>query len=89
MILNWKVSPDEAETISLIAHRAADAGLYESVASAMMDVTAVHKNGNPLDLNGLAQADNLNFSHDLAGIRSHLDRNTGELLDFFSPRFSA
>lgn len=53
-----------------------------------MDVTATHANGNPLDLRRLLAADDFNFAHDILGIRRHLDRSTGGLLNCFSPRFS-
>jgi hypothetical protein len=53
-----------------------------------MDVTAVHANGNPLRLADLLEADNFNFAHDVFGIERHLNRETGKLEDFFSPRFS-
>lgn len=54
-----------------------------------MDITAVHANGNQLDLTALLAADDSNFAHDVFGIRRHLNRDTGELEDFFTPRFSA
>lgn len=54
-----------------------------------MDLTACHANGNPLDLQKLLDADDFNFIHDVFGIRDHLDRDTGQLRDFFSPRCSA
>ena len=53
-----------------------------------MDLVACHANGNPLDLNRLLQADDFNLLHDVLGIARHLDRETGKLLDFFSPRYS-
>lgn len=60
-----------------------------SAADIMMDVTSTHLNGNPLRLEALLEADDFNFAHDIYGIRRHLDRTTGQLKDFFSPRFSA
>jgi len=53
-----------------------------------MDIAACHANGNPLRLDDLLAADDFNFLHDVFGIRRALDRTTGELTDFFSPRFS-
>jgi hypothetical protein len=55
----------------------------------IMDVTACHANGNPLDLEKLAAADDFNVAHDVGGISRHIDRDTGKLLNFFSPRCSA
>jgi hypothetical protein len=54
----------------------------------VMDVTATHANGNPLRLADMLAADDFNFAHDVFGIERHLDRETAELRDFFSPRFS-
>lgn len=56
---------------------------------AVMDIEAAHCNGNPLDLSALLTADDFNFAHDVFGIRRHLDRETGKLMDCFSPRYSA
>jgi len=54
----------------------------------MMDLTAVHANGNPLDFQRMLDADDFNLSHDVFGIMRHIDRTTGKLMNFFSPRFS-
>lgn len=54
-----------------------------------MDITCVHANGNPLRLRELLEADAFNFAHDVLGIYRHLNRETGELQNFFRPRFSA
>lgn len=53
-----------------------------------MDVTAVHANGCPLRLEALRDADDFNFTHDILGIRRHLDRDTGQLGNHFCPRFA-
>lgn len=55
----------------------------------IMDLTACNANGNPMDFAKLADADDFNVMHDVGGISRHIDRDTGELLNFFSPRFSA
>ena len=52
-------------------------------------LAATHANGNPLRLHDLLNADDLNFAHDVWGIRSKIDRTTGKLTDHFSPRYSA
>lgn len=54
-----------------------------------MNVSACHASGNPLRLSELLAADDFNFAHDVFGIDRHIDRETGELLNFFSPRYSA
>lgn len=86
-------SKDEARTIGKIAQRAVElakaAGFDYPIMDADMDVTACHCNGNPLRLAELLKADDFNFVHDVFGIRRHLNRETGELQDCFSPRYSA
>jgi hypothetical protein len=57
--------------------------------SATMDLIATHANGNPMDFAKLLAADNFNLAHDVLGIERHLDRETGKLLNCFSPRCSA
>ena len=54
--------------------------------SLRMDITAAHANGCALDLRKLLEASDFTFAHDVFGIEDHLDRSTGELLDFFTPR---
>lgn len=53
-----------------------------------MDLSACHSNGNPLKLAELLDADDFNFTHDVAGISQHICRKSGKLLDCFSPRYS-
>ncbi len=57
--------------------------------SLVMDLTACHANGCKLRLTDLLDADTTNFLHDVCGIRRHIDRETGELMDCFRPRFAA
>lgn len=55
----------------------------------LMDISTVHLSGsNKLRLEEFLAADDQNFIHDIAGINRHLDRETGKLMDCFSPRFS-
>lgn len=60
---------------------------YETM-DALMDISATHCSGNPMDLVRLLGADDFNFAHDVFGIRNRLDRRTGKLTGLFSPRFS-
>jgi len=39
-------------------------------------------------LKGLLQAENFDFLHDVIGIVNHLNRETGELEDYFVPRYA-
>jgi hypothetical protein len=52
-----------------------------------MDVLAVHATVG-LDLQRLLDADDFDFRHDILGIYSELDRETGKLRDHFVPRFA-
>ena len=53
-----------------------------------MDLTACHANGCALDLEGLLSASPSDLIHDVAGIMSHINRETGKLEDCFSPRYA-
>lgn len=92
-MVNFNCSKQESRVITKIAKRAVamalGAGVEYDFMTAEMDVTATHCNGNPLRLDDLLAADEFNFSHDVFGIRRHIDRETGKLGDCFSPRYSA
>lgn len=94
--INFRVSPFDGEIIDQIVDRARrverehlPARQRRDALSIRMDIVCVHANGNPLRLEALLAADDFNFAHDLFGIARHLNRTTGQLEDFFSPRFSA
>jgi len=55
--------------------------------SLCMDLETAHK-ATPLDLERLLAADDGNFMHDIEGIRTNLNRRTGELENLFLPRFA-
>lgn len=54
--------------------------------SVQMDLIAAHANGCPLDFARLEGFNDFNLLHDVDGIGVHLDRDTGQLRDHFSPR---
>jgi hypothetical protein len=81
-------STDETALILRIAKRAHEHMPYRSVISLAMDITAVNCNGTRLKLAALAQADACNLVHDVGGIAANLDRETGQLLNGFRPRFA-
>lgn len=86
--IRWNVSKADHRIIECIVDRAlAVFPAFERQATTM-DITAVHLNGCPLRLAALLEADDFDFSHDILGIRQHLDRATGLLTDGFSPRFA-
>ncbi len=90
--MKFNATKKEHKLISTIANRAvaiADKfGLPSDRMDIMMDLEAVHSNGNPLKFDELLAADDTELSHDVFGIRRHIDRETGELKDCFLPRFS-
>lgn len=89
-MINWTVSKTDMKLISRIVKRAVSTakkrGIELDHRIMDMDLTACHANGTPLDLPKLLASDEFNFSHDVFGIRRHIDRETGELKDCFSPR---
>lgn len=94
--LKFTTTPQERPIIEKIAARAvAMATLHRepadvpSLTDVEMDICATHASGNPLRLADLLAADDFNFAHDVFGIERHLNRETGQLGNFFSPRFSA
>lgn len=93
MQVKFDVTEAEGVLISRIADRAmvfARAyGIDYPYRDCLMDLTATHANGCPLKLGQLLDADQMNFTHDVFGIRNHIDRRTGQLNDCFCPRFAA
>ena len=86
-----KFTANNTETLLIIriAKRFHDQGHRDhNLGKLMMDLEACHCNGNPLDLEGLLHAPDVDFFHDVNGIQYHIDRQTGELLSCFSPRSS-
>lgn len=89
MAINWTVTKEDSEMIHEIATKAADR-LGGATFEWTMDITATHANGCPLDLERMLDAaDSFDFAHDLAGIRRHINRTTGEIGGFFVPRFAS
>lgn len=79
---------DEFIIISQIAKRAKSMGHPDDLLTINMDIEAVHQEA-PLKLKELLEADDLNFSHDIFGIRNNINRRTKKLENCFSPRFAA
>ena len=90
--MEWNVNTEDMTLISQIADRFAEiAEKQNSKINKLaidMDITACHCNGNPLKLKELLGADSFDFTHDVLGIIYNIDRETGELKNCFSPRFS-
>jgi hypothetical protein len=56
-------------------------------ATIVLDLVMAHRM-QPLDLELLLAADDVNFAHDVFGIMRHIDRNSGAMRDCFVPRFA-
>lgn len=88
------ISAKDLDLISKISDRAVnllDVGLRLKPAQRLgieMDLVAVHSK-TPLRLFDLYKADDFNFVHDVVGIGNNLNRETGELENCFSPRFTS
>lgn len=80
-------SDQEYETMLQIVYRAMGLDLYDDIDTCEMDLSAVCFH-TPLRLEELLNTDDFNFVHDLVGIRNHLNRQTGQLENFFVPRFA-
>ncbi len=77
----------ERQIVRAIVDRAVNAGIYSDQLDVYMDISAVHVHC-PLRLADLLAADQFNFNHDMRGIFRHINRQTGELENFFLPRFA-
>lgn len=52
----------------------------------LMDLSACHANGCPLDFKRLLAFPDFDFAHDIFGINQRIDRETGQLRNCFVPR---
>ncbi|MBZ9622882.1 hypothetical protein G9F71_008450 [Clostridium sp. FP2] len=77
------------ELIIKIAKRAEENGLlmFDRM-SLIMDLECAKEEFN-LRLDDFLNADNFNFSHDIYGIQSNLNRQTKKMENFFLPRFTS
>lgn len=87
-----KFTDEERHTVDAIVDRARRAYLSAGMEPPTkmdlhMDISAVAAR-TPLRLDDWLEADDFNFTHDVGGIRRHLNRQTGELMDCFVPRFA-
>lgn len=87
-ILNWDISLEDRAIVLKIVHRAWPQvrDLYKSKLDLEMDIVAVHCNHMKLNLLRFAEASQMDFFHDIYGIKDHLNRQTGKLEDHFLPR---
>lgn len=91
---SFDISRYEMYLVDKIVERAMKMGLYDGTdydnkrQTLSMDVTACHANGCQLKLAELLEADDFTFSHDIVGILTHINRETGEIERNFLPRLS-
>jgi hypothetical protein len=90
--IDMELTIRENKYVRIIAERAfriyLKKGLRREEMDIRMDLAACHKNGCPLRLLDLSQADDYNLMHDVSGICVSLDRSTGKLKNEFWPRFA-
>jgi hypothetical protein len=82
---------NRAEKMNLLGNRNDDNYAHVLVIATetlSMSLTAAHCNGCPIDFARLLDADDFNFTHDVVGIDRNCCRKTGQLLNFFLPRFA-
>ena len=91
--VNWAVSREDSALLVQIATRALHLyhgkGTRKPLRPLLMDLTACHANGTPLDLAAMLAAPDADFGHDVGGISRYIDRTTGKLTDCFVPRYAA
>lgn len=78
---------EEFLIIRQIAQRAVNTLEDYPMLDALMDIQAAHEI-RPLRLDELASAPEPHWSHDIAGIRQHLDRETKTFAQGFVPRYA-
>lgn len=94
MPVSFNTTPEELALIEQIAERA-DREIFskfpevgQTKMDTIMDLSATIAQGCPLKLEALLAADAFNFTHDITGIRRHINRTTGQLENCFLPRFA-
>ena len=91
MTINFTVPAGDGDKILEIAGKATPPGGDPFMT--VLDLTVCHANGCPLDLDAMLEVlaehgMTYDIAHDIAGIDQHINRDTGELEDFFIPRFA-
>lgn len=88
-MIEWTTSKEDTKLIGAIVDRAERMGMTADRMTRFMDITACHANGTPLRLTDLLNAKDEDFVHDITGISSYINRETGQLTDCFLPRYAA
>jgi|WetSurMetagenome_2_1015567.scaffolds.fasta_scaffold316415_3 hypothetical protein len=85
-MVNWNIGKKDLDIIDAIVERAMNGDKKLDALNLTMDLSATHKNGNPLDFKKLLFADEFTFNHDVYGIMHHMNRENGKLGHGFMPR---
>ncbi len=89
--IDWsKANLEDYELASKIVKRANRIKGFGKVnaMSLQMDIIAVHISGCELKLKELLDSALADFAHDICGIIHNIDRDNGELLNCFLPRYA-
>lgn len=90
MIPQTSMRGDEFVKVAAIAARAVAIAEEHDVSytslDATMDLMMCHQHAYRLDLDRLLDAHEVDFVHDVFGIRKYIDHSTGELRECFVPR---
>lgn len=86
--MNWKVTNHDMALLQKIARRAFELEYSKDETNICMTLTACHANGCPLRLQGLLDARDFDFAHDVLGIMGHINTRTGKLRKHFNPRYA-
>ena len=92
MPIKWDVDGEDYDLIHQVVDRTMKLAdklkvIYPRM-DAEMDLIACHVNGCPLRLADLLKAKDVEFVHDIFGIRRNLNRETGKLERCFLPRYA-
>jgi hypothetical protein len=89
-ITNWEISKPEFDLLVQVADRALAAFTHypDDKRTLVMDLMACHANACALDFKSMLEGPLQDLSHDIYGIRKHINRDTGKLEDFFTPRYA-
>jgi hypothetical protein len=85
--MNLKTTTQEHLLIYEIARKAKEVNKFYDLQDLMIDIAATHLNGEPLDLEKLAEMEYIDAHHDISGIQDNLNRDTGQLENCFMPRY--
>ena len=90
-MINWeKAKIDDYKKAKVVIEKAIKEKFFSpsDFQALQMDLVATHISGCPLDFQKMSEGEMGDILHDLVGINKNLDRDSGELLNCFLPRFA-